>query len=131
MGVTSSFYPNKENEVLKAAIDREKQLTEYHYPGYSYMGPGTKIVTNIVAGIKPINELDTIARRHDIDYISGSYDSADVKAILSSLAIIGLDAQLLRSGLSARLISRYQFKDIYDGLDKDELIKELNQYVAN
>ena len=41
---------------------------EFHWPGYHYMGPGTKLKTILKRGDRGINLLDTIAMKHDIAY---------------------------------------------------------------
>ena len=54
-------------------------LPQLHYPGYNYMGPGTRM-----KGQKPINWLDEFAKKHDEDYAkiianSGSWADAYMK----------------------------------------------------
>lgn len=41
---------------------------EFHWPGYQYMGPGTKLKKRLKRGDPGINRLDRIAKQHDIDY---------------------------------------------------------------
>jgi len=41
---------------------------EFHWPGYQYMGPGTKLKKRLKRGDPGINRLDKIAKQHDIDY---------------------------------------------------------------
>jgi len=41
---------------------------EFHWPGYQYMGPGTKLAKRLKRGVPGINRLDKIAKQHDIDY---------------------------------------------------------------
>ena len=41
---------------------------EFHWPGYQYMGPGTKLKKWLARGDPGINRLDKIAKQHDIDY---------------------------------------------------------------
>jgi len=41
---------------------------EFHWPGYQYMGPGTKLKKRLARGDPGINCLDQIAKQHDIDY---------------------------------------------------------------
>ena len=41
---------------------------EFHWPGYQYMGPGTKLKKRLARGDPGINRLDKIAKQHDIDY---------------------------------------------------------------
>ena len=41
---------------------------EFHWPGYQYMGPGTKLKKRLKRGDPSINRLDKIAKQHDTDY---------------------------------------------------------------
>lgn len=41
---------------------------EFHWPGYQYMGPGTKLAKRLKRGDPGINRLDKIAKQHNIDY---------------------------------------------------------------
>ena len=41
---------------------------EVHWPGYQFMGPGTKLAKRLKRGDPGINRLDKIAKQHDIDY---------------------------------------------------------------
>ena len=41
---------------------------EFHWPGYQFMGPGTKLKKRLARGDPGINRLDKIAKQHDIDY---------------------------------------------------------------
>ena len=41
---------------------------ELHWPGYQYMGPGTKLKKRLKRGDPGVNRLDKIAKQHDIDY---------------------------------------------------------------
>ena len=41
---------------------------EFHWPGYQYMGPGTKLAKRLEHGDAGISRLDKIARQLDIDY---------------------------------------------------------------
>ena len=46
----------------------EKTGIEFHWPGYQYMGPGTKLKKRLARGDPGINRLDRISKQHDIDY---------------------------------------------------------------
>lgn len=46
----------------------EKTGIEFHWPGYQFMGPGTKLKKRLARGDPGINRLDKIAKQHDIDY---------------------------------------------------------------
>ena len=41
---------------------------EFHWPGYQYMGPGTRSKKRLKRGDPGINRLDRIAKQHHIDY---------------------------------------------------------------
>ena len=41
---------------------------ELHWPGYQYMGLGTKLQKRLKHGDPGINRLDKISKQHDIDY---------------------------------------------------------------
>lgn len=41
---------------------------EIHVPGYTFLGPGTKLEERLKRGDQPINPLDAAAREHDIFY---------------------------------------------------------------
>ena len=41
---------------------------EFHWPGYQYMGPGTKLEKRLKRGDPGINRFDRLAKQHDIDY---------------------------------------------------------------
>lgn len=41
---------------------------EFHLPGHNYTGPGTNLELNIEKGLKPINDVDKAALKHDLEY---------------------------------------------------------------
>ena len=52
-------------------VDVQKFLAQFgklHWPGYQYMGPGTKLEKRLKRGDRGVNRLDRIAKQHDIDY---------------------------------------------------------------
>ena len=57
---------------LGRGVDIQKRLgktgIEFHWPGYQYMGPGTKLKKRLARGDPGINRLDQLAKQHDIDY---------------------------------------------------------------
>ena len=58
--------------MIGGAFDVQKALAktgiEFHWPGYQYLGPGTKLKKRLARGDPGINRLDKIAKQHDIDY---------------------------------------------------------------
>jgi len=54
---------------------------EFHWPGYQYLEPGTKLEKRLKRGDPGINRLDKIAKQHDIDYAkAGNNLEAEWKA---------------------------------------------------
>jgi hypothetical protein len=79
--------------------------TQYHFPGYNYLGPGTHVLNNVTNHIAPVNSIDAVARSHDIDYATGVDPIyADIKAIGRSFASSNPVSHLLRTGLAIRTI---------------------------
>jgi len=62
------------------AVDIQKALSktgiEFHWPGYQYLGPGTKLEKRLKRGDRGINRLDKIAKQHDLDYARAGNDLA-------------------------------------------------------
>lgn len=54
---------------MQRVIDLEMNNRDFTLPGHSYMGPGTRVVTNLVNDVKPTDYMDTISLEHDIDYV--------------------------------------------------------------
>ena len=66
---------NEEKSTIRqrgSGLDFQKLLTktgiEFHWPGYQFIGPGTKLAKRLKRGDPGINRLDKIAKQHDIDY---------------------------------------------------------------
>ena len=61
-------------DTMMNAFTSEKYPGERHYPGYSMLGPGTRLDIrldenlNPKPGEEPINDLDRTALKHDIAY---------------------------------------------------------------
>ena len=62
----------RKNRQRGRGVDIQKWLgktgIEFHWPGYQFMGPGTKLAKRLKRGDPGINRLDKIAKQHDIDY---------------------------------------------------------------
>ncbi len=91
------------NDLRSKLVEDSVQL---HIPGYNFTGPGTHVFENIREGIKPINELDQIAKDHDLDYVIANGDrqsvsNADFKMIRD------LD---LKTGTFAEIMSKMLIK---------------------
>ncbi|VDO16730.1 unnamed protein product, partial [Brugia timori] len=67
--LATGLYLNKD-KILEKVID--KLPFELHWPGYQYLGPGTKLDKRVKRGDKGINPLDQAAKQHDIAYASSS-----------------------------------------------------------
>ena len=54
------------------SLDIQKWLgktgIEFHWPGYQFLGPGTKLKKRLARGDPGINRLDKITKQHNIDY---------------------------------------------------------------
>jgi hypothetical protein len=57
----------------------EKNLTEYHFPGYNFCGPGTKVFTRLTRGDKGVNQLDEACKCHDIEYMMYAGDDKNLE----------------------------------------------------
>lgn len=57
----------KFNNILMKAVGLEESV-DFTLPGYNYLGPGTKIVSNMLKDIEPVDYLDEIAYEHDWEY---------------------------------------------------------------
>ena len=64
--------PRRRRKQWAGRFDIQKMLgktgIEFHWPGYQYMGSGTKLKKRLARGDPGINRLDKIAKQHDIDY---------------------------------------------------------------
>ncbi len=66
------------------------------------MGPGTRVLTRLRAGIKPTSYVDALALRHDIEYMSdGEKFLSDIRAALS--ADNSIQGVVMRVGLLSRV----------------------------
>ena len=79
------------------AFDVQKALAktgiEFHWPGYQYLGPGTKLKKRLARGDPGINRLVKIAKQNDMDYdkaknLKDKWD-ADTKMIKAIDALPG------------------------------------------
>lgn len=77
--------------------------SDWTAPGYYYVGPGTHTLANILNGREPVNQLDSAALAHDIDYAlvenEQDFKIADAEfkkrageGFFSSAAALALDA---------------------------------------
>ena len=64
--------PKRRRRQRGTGLDIQKWLgktgIEFHWPGYQYMGPGTKLKKRLKRGDPGINRLDRLAKQQDIDY---------------------------------------------------------------
>ena len=62
-------YRHKGSGILNNVIENlGRRGIELHYPGYNYLGPGTRLEEKLRNSVKPINPLDEAAKEHDIAY---------------------------------------------------------------
>lgn len=69
-------YLNKDK--LETVID--KLPVEVHWPGYNFLGPGTKLQKRLKEGNIGVNPLDEAAKQHDIAYASSTNIEDRLKA---------------------------------------------------
>ena len=80
------------------------QFGELHWPGYQYMGPGTKLEKQLKCGDPSVNRLDCIAKQHNIDYsqaknLQGKW-TADAKMIKA------IDRLLSKKTMTERIVKK-------------------------
>lgn len=54
---------------------------QYHLPTYKYLGPGTRVMTNLHNKVMPKNKLDAAALIHDVEYLNGNQQEADARMV--------------------------------------------------
>ncbi len=65
------------------------------------MGPGTRVITNVLEGVKPVNYVDALALQHDIRYLrDGEQFESDLMALAQ--ADYSLQGALMKLGLLSR-----------------------------
>jgi len=79
--------------------------TEWHPPGFNFMGPGTHVFERVVNHELPTSRTDALALVHDIEYMIGTsipkeLDKADDQAIANS--DYSLSGMIMKAGLSIR-----------------------------
>jgi hypothetical protein len=61
-------YGTKDNMNIAKNSYNDWSTGQYHFPGYNFMGPGTKNLQKVHAGVLPSNRTDGSAMRHDNEY---------------------------------------------------------------
>ena len=89
-------------------IDIQKWLgktgIEFHWPGYQYMGPGTKLKKRLARDDPGINRLDRLAKQHDIDYSKAK--SLQDKWKVDTKMIKAIDNLPGRKTMTERIVKR-------------------------
>jgi hypothetical protein len=83
----------------------QENTTQFHMPGYNYMGPGTHISNNIYSHVRPTNKNDYLSMLHDVDYIThGGYNEFIIKDDDFAIANTNynLGGIILKTGLELR-----------------------------
>lgn len=84
-------------------------------PFFNYMGPGTHIIERIINNVQPVNKIDALAQKHDLDYLFATNDSerdaADDRAIQAANQLYlrpdeFIAAKFMSYGLTANKILR-------------------------
>lgn len=106
--VTSRRHRRKRASQLGFRIDIQKWLgktgIEFHWPGYQFMGPGTKLKKRLARGDPGINRLDRLAKQHDIDYSKAKNLQDKWKA--DTKMIQGIEHLPGRKTLTERIVKR-------------------------
>ncbi len=50
-------------------IGELEDTAQFHMPGHNYMGPGTHTISNILSQLEPVDSVDKLSRKHDLDYL--------------------------------------------------------------
>lgn len=75
------------------------------------MGPGTHVLERMRNKILPINSLDSVAFRHDLDYANDIDPiKADIHAIARTMPVSTLDKIWMIMGLGARTYGDYELR---------------------
>jgi len=100
------------------------ELTPFHYPGTMFLGPGTRIVSNLFNNIQPTSFADSIARQHDIDYLMGEkYASAADQTAIRSALNTDFQSMVLKTGLRARQFLGLNFAKPYKNFSQQEMLR--------
>lgn len=118
-----------DEQAINKLIEKEKRNKQYHVPGYNYLGPGTKIGTNIIKGIKPINHLDELARRHDLDYLDGTKSRKEADEIMLKDLKLPIKP-IIKAGLSLGRKFNIGNKNVNNQDDTDAYLA-LNKIINN
>lgn len=82
----SKVYTSDEQRIYEI-INQEMNNFDLTLPKHNYEGPGTKFVTNIYKDVKPVNNTDKLAMKHDLQYTLDPTQlgqiTADLDAIIS------------------------------------------------
>lgn len=129
-------YLIEQSEVLNNAIAKEHfnehNNTDLTLPGYNYLGPGTKIIHNLLGEIKPKSVIDQIAFEHDWDYLGAETNKdmqeADRRFKDSSLGLGGVgSAAALAIALKQRIINDDKFMSNLSSDERQALVQLKNE----
>lgn len=140
-----SVYAEHSSQIrlFELMADEQKQF-DLTVPGYSYMGPGTKFISNLYNKKKPVNSTDAIAFEHDYQYtINPTYNNkvySDLVAIrkgfttkIDNAGDLASRAALI-GGLAAKTLTAYSpfslgynflFGDTKPNTEDSKIINEL------
>ena len=93
---------------LGRGVDIQKWLgktgIEFHWPGYQYMGPATKLKKHLARGDPGINRPDRLAKQHDIDHSKAKNLQDKWKA--DAKMIKGIDNLPGRKTMTERIVKK-------------------------
>ena len=77
---------------------------EFHWPGYQYMGTGTKLTKWLKRRDPGINRLDKLAKQHDIHYSTAKTLAAGIDRFTSRKTITEcIVKRIMQAKLKAKL----------------------------
>ena len=100
--------------MTKGRFDKVRYVKPYdsreqHLPGMNYCGPGTNVWRRMRSGVRPMDELDALAFKHDLSTeIRGPYRSKGIRKNLR-----GADRQLM---VGAKKLLKQGYKPVWKAM---------------
>lgn len=77
---------SSDEQRIHEMVNQEMNNIDFTLPGHNYEGPGTKFVTNIYNQLRPVNNTDKLALKHDLQYTLDPTQLGQVLADLEAIA---------------------------------------------
>ena len=102
-----AFYADKLQRVLDIENVKSPMNVSYDLtmPGHNYLGPGTKLVTNLVSGNLPTDYNDLVAMQHDYQYVMAA-DLSDIQMADSEFIkdTAGFEGMLTATAMAGKVL---------------------------